>query len=147
MSKKKNKKKKKKQINLSMQLAMDSTIRETHDNAIDEIMKMEKKIKKKDKKIKKKAKNVVQYNGVLSKYSPTAEMQQVRLDAVKHMKKINLLETVESIMKSALPIVTTIARLIASLITLIFQCKYIRELIPMKFLAKMEHVYQIAMAI
>ena len=114
--------------------------------AIDEIMKMEKKIKKKDKKIKKKAKKM-QYNGILSKYSPTAEMQQVRLDAVNHMKKIDLLGIVENILKGVLPIVTTIARLIASLITLIFQCKYIREKIPMKYLAKMEHVYQIAMAI
>jgi len=144
MSKKKNKKKKKKDLTFSM--VMDSDIEKRHDAAIEEIMKMEKKIKKKDKKIKKKAKKM-QYNGVLSKYSPTAEMQQIRLDAVKHMKKIDLLGTVETIMKGVLPIVTTIARLIASLITLIFQCKYIREKIPMKYLAKMEHVYQIAMAI
>ena len=125
---------------------MDVDIKKRHDMAIDEIMKMEKKIKKKDKKIKKKAKKM-QYNGILSKYSPTAEMQQVRLDAVNHMKKIDLLGIVENILKGVLPIVTTIARLIASLITLIFQCKYIREKIPMKYLAKMEHVYQIAMAI
>lgn len=144
MSKKKNKKKKKKELTYSM--VMDVDIKKRHDMAIDEIMKMEKKIKKKDKKIKKKAKKM-QYNGILSKYSPTAEMQQVRLDAVNHMKKIDLLEIVENILKGVLPIVTTIARLIASLITLIFQCKYIREKIPMKYLAKMEHVYQIAMAI
>ena len=127
-------------------MVMDVDIKKRHDMAIDEIMKMEKKIKKKDKKIKKKAKKM-QYNGFLSKYSPTAEMQQVRLDAVNHMKKIDLLGIVENILKGVLPIVTTIARLIASLITLIFQCKYIREKIPMKYLAKMEHVYQIAMAI
>ena len=127
-------------------MVMDVDIKKRHDMAIDEIMKMEKKIKKKDKKIKKKAKKM-QYNGILSKYSPTAEMQQVRLDAVNHMKKIDLLGVVENILKGVLPIVTTIARLIASLITLIFQCKYIREKIPMKYLAKMEHVYQIAMAI
>ncbi len=144
MSKKKNKKKKKKELTYSM--VMDVDIKKRHDMAIDEIMKMEKKIKKKDKKIKKKAKKM-QYNGILSKYSPTAEMQQVRLDAVNHMKKIDLLGIVENILKGVLPIVTTIARLIASLITLIFQCKYIREKIPMKYLAKMEHVYQIAMAI
>ena len=144
MSKKKNKKKKKKELTYSM--VMDVDIKKCHDMAIDEIMKMEKKIKKKDKKIKKKAKKM-QYNGILSKYSPTAEMQQVRLDAVNHMKKIDLLGIVENILKGVLPIVTTIARLIASLITLIFQCKYIREKIPMKYLAKMEHVYQIAMAI
>lgn len=144
MSKKKNKKKKKKELTYSM--VMDVDIKKRHDMAIDEIMKMEKKIKKKDKKIKKKAKKI-QYNGILSKYSPTAEMQQVRLDAVNHMKKIDLLGIVENILKGVLPIVTTIARLIASLITLIFQCKYIREKIPMKYLAKMEHVYQIAMAI
>ncbi len=144
MSKKKNKKKKKKELTYSM--VMDVDIKKRHDMAIDEIMKMEKKIKKKDKKIKKKAKKM-QYNGILSKYSPTAEMQQVRLDAVNHMKKIDLLGVVENILKGVLPIVTTIARLIASLITLIFQCKYIREKIPMKYLAKMEHVYQIAMAI
>lgn len=141
MSKKKNKKKKKnKEVTY---LSMDY-ISQKHDEAIDEIMKLEKKIKKKDKKAKKKAKK---YNGILSKYSPTAEMQKVRLDAYKHMKKIDLLGTVESLLKSAAPIITTIARLIASLITLIFQCKTIREIIPMKFLAKMEHVYQIAMAI
>lgn len=144
MSKKKNKKKKKKELTYSM--VMDVDIKKRHDMAIDEIMKMEKKIKKKDKKIKKKAKKM-QYNGILSKYSPTAEMQQVRLDAVNHMKKIDLLGIVENILKGVLPIITTIARLIASLITLIFQCKYIREKIPMKYLAKMEHVYQIAMAI
>ena len=144
MYKKKNKKKKKKELTYSM--VMDVDIKKRHDMAIDEIMKMEKKIKKKDKKIKKKAKKM-QYNGILSKYSPTAEMQQVRLDAVNHMKKIDLLGIVENILKGVLPIVTTIARLIASLITLIFQCKYIREKIPMKYLAKMEHVYQIAMAI
>ena len=144
MSKKKNKIKKKKELTYSM--VMDVDIKKRHDMAIDEIMKMEKKIKKKDKKIKKKAKKM-QYNGILSKYSPTAEMQQVRLDAVNHMKKIDLLGIVENILKGVLPIVTTIARLIASLITLIFQCKYIREKIPMKYLAKMEHVYQIAMAI
>ena len=144
MSKKKNKKKKKKELTYSM--VMDVDIKKRHDMAIDEIMKMEKKIKKKDKKIKKKAKKM-QYNGIQSKYSPTAEMQQVRLDAVNHMKKIDLLGIVENILKGVLPIVTTIARLIASLITLIFQCKYIREKIPMKYLAKMEHVYQIAMAI
>ena len=137
-------KKKKKELTYSM--VMDIDIKKRHDMAIDEIMKMEKKIKKKDKKIKKKAKKM-QYNGILSKYSPTAEMQQVRLDAVNHMKKIDLLGIVENILKGVLPIVTTIARLIASLITLIFQCKYIREKIPMKYLAKMEHVYQIAMAI
>ena len=142
MSKKKNKKKKE----LTYSMVMDVDIKKRHDMAIDEIMKMEKKIKKKDKKIKKKAKKM-QYNGILSKYSPTAEMQQVRLDAVNHMKKIDLLGIVENILKGVLPIVTTIARLIASLITLIFQCKYIREKIPMKYLAKMEHVYQIAMAI
>lgn len=142
MSKKKNKKKKE----LTYSMVMDVDIKKRHDMAIDEIMKMEKKIKKKDKKIKKKAKKM-QYNGILSKYSPTAEMQQVRLDAVNHMKKIDLLGVVENILKGVLPIVTTIARLIASLITLIFQCKYIREKIPMKYLAKMEHVYQIAMAI
>ena len=142
MSKKKNMKKKE----LTYSMVMDVDIKKRHDMAIDEIMKMEKKIKKKDKKIKKKAKKM-QYNGILSKYSPTAEMQQVRLDAVNHMKKIDLLGIVENILKGVLPIVTTIARLIASLITLIFQCKYIREKIPMKYLAKMEHVYQIAMAI
>ena len=74
-------------------------------------------------------------------------MERVRIDAYKHMKKIDLLGTVEDIFKSAGPIITTIARLIASLITLIFQCKTIRELIPMKFLAKMERIYQFAMAI
>ena len=124
---------------------MDDVISEKHDAAMDEIMKLQKKIKKKDKKAKRKAKKA--YNGILSKYSPTAEMERVRIDAYKHMKKIDLLGTVEEILKNAGPIVTTIARLIASLITLIFQCKTIRELLPMKFLAKMERVYQFAMAI
>lgn len=144
MSKKKHKKKKKQEVKYLT--SIEQTIETKHDEAIEEIMKMEKKIKKKDKKAKKKAKKQ-KYNGILSKYSPTAEMQKVRIDAYKHMKKIDLLGVVEDILKSAAPIIKTIARLIASLITLIFQCKQIRELIPMKFLAKMEHVYQLAMAI
>lgn len=147
MSKKKHKHKNKKyeKKGETKYLTMDDVISEKHDAAMDEIMKLQKKIKKKDKKAKRKAKKA--YNGILSKYSPTAEMERVRIDAYKHMKKIDLLGTVEEILKNAGPIVTTIARLIASLITLIFQCKTIRELLPMKFLAKMERVYQFAMAI
>lgn len=145
MSKKKHKNKKHGKKGETKYLTMDDVISEKHDAAMDEIMKLQKKIKKKDKKAKRKAKKA--YNGILSKYSPTAEMERVRIDAYKHMKKIDLLGTVEEILKNAGPIVTTIARLIASLITLIFQCKTIRELLPMKFLAKMERVYQFAMAI
>ena len=145
MSKKKHKNKKHGKKGETKYLTMDDVISEKHDAAMDEIMKLQKKIKKKDKKAKRKAKKA--YNGILSKYSPTAEMERVRIDAYKHMKKIDLLGTVENILKNAGPIVTTIARLIASLITLIFQCKTIRELLPMKFLAKMERVYQFAMAI
>ena len=145
MSKKKHKNKKHGKKGETKYLTMDDVISEKHDAAMDEIMKLQKKIKKKDKKAKRKAKKA--YNGILSKYSPTAEMERVRIDAYKHMKKIDLLGTVEDILKNAGPIVTTIARLIASLITLIFQCKTIRELLPMKFLAKMERVYQFAMAI
>ena len=145
MSKKKHKNKKPEKKGEAKYLTMDDVISEKHDAAMDEIMKLQKKIKKKDKKAKRKAKKA--YNGILSKYSPTAEMERVRIDAYKHMKKIDLLGTVEEILKNAGPIVTTIARLIASLITLIFQCKTIRELLPMKFLAKMERVYQFAMAI
>lgn len=147
MSKKKHKHKNKKYEKKgdTKYLTMDDVISEKHDAAMDEIMKLQKKIKKKDKKAKRKAKKA--YNGILSKYSPTAEMERVRIDAYKHMKKIDLLGTVEEIFKSAGPIITTIARLIASLITLIFQCKTIRELLPMKFLAKMERIYQFAMAI
>ena len=145
MSKKKHKNKKHEKKGEIKYLTMDDVISEKHDAAIDEIMKLQKKIKKKDKKAKRKAKKA--YNGILSKYSPTAEMERVRIDAYKHMKKIDLLGTVEEIFKNAGPIITTIARLIASLITLIFQCKTIRELLPMKFLAKMERVYQFAMAI
>lgn len=145
MSKKKHKNKKHEKKGDVKYLTMDDVISEKHDAAIDEIMRLQKKIKKKDKKAKRKAKKA--YNGILSKYSPTAEMERVRIDAYKHMKKIDLLGTVEDIFKSAGPIITTIARLIASLITLIFQCKTIRELIPMKFLAKMERIYQFAMAI
>ena len=146
MSKKKHKHKNKKYEKKgdTKYLTMD-VISEKHDAAMEEIMKLQKKIKKKDKKAKRKAKKA--YNGILSKYSPTAEMERVRIDAYKHMKKIDLLGTVEEIFKSAGPIITTIARLIASLITLIFQCKTIRELLPMKFLAKMERIYQFAMAI
>lgn len=145
MSKKKHKNKKHEKKGDVKYLTMDDVISEKHDAAIDEIMRLQKKIKKKDKKAKRKAKKA--YNGILSKYSPTAEMERVRIDAYKHMKKIDLLGTVEDIFKSAGPIITTIARLIASLITLIFQCKTIRELLPMKFLAKMERIYQFAMAI
>lgn len=145
MSKKKHKNKNHEKKGDVKYLTMDDVISEKHDAAIDEIMKLQKKIKKKDKKAKRKAKKA--YNGILSKYSPTAEMERVRIDAYKHMKKIDLLGTVEEILKNAGPIITTIARLIASLITLIFQCKTIRELLPMKFLAKMERVYQFAMAI
>ena len=147
MSKKKHKHKNKKYEKKgdTKYLTMDDVISEKHDAAMDEIMRLQKKIKKKDKKAKRKAKKA--YNGILSKYSPTAEMERVRIDAYKHMKKIDLLGTVEEILKNAGPIVTTIARLIASLITLIFQCKTISELLPMKFLAKMERVYQFAMAI
>lgn len=145
MSKKKHKNKKHEKKGEIKYLTMDDVISEKHDAAMDEIMKLQKKIKKKDKKAKRKAKKA--YNGILSKYSPTAEMERVRIDAYKHMKKIDLLGTVEEILKNAGPIITTIARLIASLITLIFQCKTIRELLPMKFLAKMERVYQFAMAI
>ena len=145
MSKKKHKNKKHEKKGETKYLTMDDVISEKHDAAMDEIMKLQKKIKKKDKKAKRKAKKA--YNGILAKYSPTAEMERVRIDAYKHMKKIDLLGTVEDILKNAGPIVTTIARLIASLITLIFQCKTIRELLPMKFLAKMERVYQFAMAI
>lgn len=145
MSKKKHKNKKHEKKGDVKYLTMDDVISEKHDAAMDEIMRLQKKIKKKDKKAKRKAKKA--YNGILSKYSPTAEMERVRIDAYKHMKKIDLLGTVEDIFKSAGPIITTIARLIASLITLIFQCKTIRELLPMKFLAKMERIYQFAMAI
>lgn len=145
MSKKKHKNKKHEKKGEIKYLTMDDVISEKHDAAMDEIMRLQKKIKKKDKKAKRKAKKA--YNGILSKYSPTAEMERVRIDAYKHMKKIDLLGTVEDIFKSAGPIITTIARLIASLITLIFQCKTIRELLPMKFLAKMERIYQFAMAI
>lgn len=145
MSKKKHKNKKHEKKGGNKYLTMDDVISEKHDAAMEEIMKLQKKIKKKDKKAKRKAKKA--YNGILSKYSPTAEMERVRIDAYKHMKKIDLLGTVEEIFKSAGPIITTIARLIASLITLIFQCKTIRELLPMKFLAKMERIYQFAMAI
>ena len=145
MSKKKHKNKNHEKKGDVKYLTMDDVISEKHDAAIDEIMKLQKKIKKKDKKAKRKAKKA--YNGILSKYSPTAEMERVRFDAYKHMKKIDLLGTVEEILKNAGPIITTLARLIASLITLIFQCKTIREFLPMKFLAKMERVYQFAMAI
>lgn len=144
MSKKKHKNKKHEKKE-ERYLTMDDVITEKHDEAIEEIMKLKKKIKKKDKKVKKKTKK--SYNGILSKYSPTAEMEKVRLDAYKHMKKIDLLGTIEELFKNAGPIIKTIARLVASLITLFFQCKTIRELVPMKFLAKMERIYQFAMAI
>ena len=70
MSKKKHKNKKHEKKGDVKYLTMDDVISEKHDAAIDEIMRLQKKIKKKDKKAKRKAKKA--YNGILSKYSPTA---------------------------------------------------------------------------
>lgn len=145
-NKKKHKKKKKGgKKNLSTLKVLDAKMDRIHENLIEEIEAISREIKKKDKKIKKKAKKKAR-NGVLSVFNPMDEMTKVRMNAMKTIDRVNLLDVAESILKGFLPIVVVIARLIAALILLIFQCP-LRAKLSASTVGKMDRVYKLAMAI
>lgn len=126
---------------------LDTRMDNIHDNLIMELEAMEKYIKKRDKKIKKKARKLSADNGLLSVFSPTTEMQKVRFEVAQQMERVNIFSVLESVLKGCMPIIVLISRLVASLVLLIFQCSFIRQKLPMKTLANLERVYQIARGI
>ena len=144
MGKSKKKHKKKKQ-NKPMLQVLDARMDGIHEVLLEELEEMHKKIKKKDKKIKKKAKKNAR-NGVLSVFSPVDEMTKVRMDVIRDMERVNLLDVAESILKGLLPIIVVIARLVAAIILLIFQCPLRAKLSP-KTVGKMDRVYRLAMSV
>lgn len=143
--KKKHKKKKQQKKDLSTLQVLDAKMDRIHETLIEEIEAISRSIKYQDQKIKKKAKKRAR-NGILSVFSPMDEMTKVRMEAMHTIDRINLWDVAETILKGFLPIVVVIARLVAALILLIFQCPLRTRLSP-STVGKMDRVYQLAMAI
>ena len=143
--KKKHKKKKQQKKDLSTLQVLDAKMDRIHETLIEEIEAISRSIKYQDQKIKKKAKKRAR-NGILSVFSPMDEMTKVRMEAMHTIDRINLWDVAETILKGFLPIVVVIARLVAALILLIFQCPLRTRLSP-GTVGKMDRVYQLAMAI
>lgn len=140
-------KKKKKGDRLNRLEVLDLSMNNLHEKLKDELVELEKYAKKKKKKINKKARKKAK-NGLLDTFSPSYEMQKVDYKIAKTFKEKNLLEVIEKVFTHVKPIVITIARLVAYLINLIMSLPKDWKLkIPFKWWARMERVYQTAMAI
>ena len=145
---KKHQKKKMKQGGTLKQLeVLDLKMNNLHEKLHEELLELERYAKKKKKKINKKARDFAR-SGLFGQFSPTYELQKVDYEIAKTMRKKNILDAIEVVFKQMRPIVVTIARLVAYLINLIMMLPNEWKLkIPFKVWAKMERIYQAAMAI
>ena len=148
MSKKKKKhNKQKQQKSLKILKEMDTTIDKRYSIIIDEIEDYQKRLKKSDRKaIKQQKKKLKQKMGVVP-YYVSKDRIKVRQQMIEQMEKEDLFNRIEKCFSSIIPIVTIIARLIASLIIAILSFDPILHYIKPTTLSKMKQIYNVAMAI
>lgn len=148
MSKKKKKNKKKVDKSINMMKAIDKTMNKNYESIIDEIEDYQRRLNKYDKKAieKQKKKLVKQKMGVVP-YYVSKDRLKIRQEMIEEMERTDLIERVQKTFTSIIPIVTIIARLIASLILSIFSFEPICHCIKPETFDKMKKVYDVAMAI
>lgn len=144
--KKKGGKEKKKQDLMDLKV-LDMKMDKIHEAMMDDLIEMKKYYKKKQRKINQKAEKLAR-NGIFGMVNPMSELEEARINIANAMERTNLLDVAFQVLKGVYPMIITIARLIASLILLIFQLPDIlRCRIKDGTWLKLNKVYQIAMSI
>jgi hypothetical protein len=143
MAKKKKKGKKKK--NISMLKEIDSTLNGTYEELMQEIEMMQLKLNYADSKARKIAKKKGKKNPKYYNYEKLRK--EAREEIVKEMEGNNFLDRALNILNDVAPIITIIARLIASVILAILSITSVKVNIKPDTLNKMDTVYKKAMAI
>lgn len=147
--KKKKKKKggKEKQQDLMNLTVLDMKMDKIHEAMLDDLLKMKKYYKKKQRKINQKAEKLAR-DGIFGLVNPMSELEEARINIANAMDRTNILDIAMQVLKGFYPIIITIARLIASLILLIFQLPdVLRCKIKDGTWVKLDKVYRIAMSI
>ena len=138
-------KKKKQNKKVSILKEYDDMMNETYDDLLEEIQDMQMIIASEDRKIAKRAKKAAK-NGK-GYYNANLEKRKVRQHVIGKMENTNWLNRVFEILKDIAPIITIIARLVASLILSILSVDEVKVNISKKTLAMLNSIYSKAMVI
>ena len=139
------KKKKKTSKKVSILKEYDNMMNETYDNLIDEIQDMQMIIAAEDRKIDKRAKKAAKKGK--GYYNASAEKRKVRQHVIGQMEERVWLTRIINVLKDIAPIITIIARLVASLILSIVSIDEVKVNISKETLSKLNTVYSKAMVI
>ena len=139
------KKKKKTSKKVSILKEYDSMMNETYDSLIEEIQDMQMIIATEDRKIAKRAKKAAKKGK--GYYNATLEKRKVRQHVIGQMEETDWLTRIINILKDIAPIITIIARLVASLILSILSIDEVKVNINKDTLSKLNTVYSKAMVI
>ena len=139
------KKKKKTSKKVSVLKEYDNMMNETYDNLIDEIQDMQMIIAAEDRKIAKRAKKAAKKGK--GYYNASAEKRKVRQHVIGQMEETDWLTRIINVLKDIAPIITIIARLVASLILSILSIDEVKVNISKETLSKLNTIYSKAMVI
>lgn len=143
------KKKKKSQNDFSVLAEVDNNLNQTYDELMHDIHRMQTQLiivdAKAKKKLKKKKKK--ELHGNMQLYNNDEFRAYTRRRILKEMEDTNFFDKIEHILKDLVPTVIIIARLVASLILSILSMDIVKINIKPKTLARMNMIYQAAMAI
>ena len=141
MSKKKGKKKK----SISILQEVDKSLNGTYEDLMQEIEVMQLQLNIADNKARKKAKKKGKKNPTYYNYDKLRK--EAREEVIRKMEGDNFLDRIYKILNDIAPVITIIARLVASLILAILSFTRIKVNIKPETLEKLNVVYKKAMAI
>ena len=138
-------KKKKETKKVSILKEYDNMMNDTYDDLLEEIQDMQMIIASEDRKIAKKAKKAAKKGK--GYYNVNQEKRKVRQHVIGKMESTNWMTRIMQILKDIAPIITIIARLVASLILSILSVDEVKVNISKATLAKLNNIYSKAMVI
>lgn len=138
-------KKKKETKKVSILKEYDNMMNDTYDDLLEEIQDMQMIIASEDRKIAKKAKKAAKKGK--GYYNVNQEKRKVRQHVIGKMESTNWMARIMQILKDIAPIITIIARLVASLILSILSVDEVKVNISKATLAKLNNIYSKAMVI
>lgn len=137
-------KKKKKKKSISILQEVDKTLTHTYDNLMEEIQCMQLMLNKADQKARKQAKKLAKKKNI-GPVNYDVIRKKAREEVVGQMESSNFLERIFTVLQDIAPIITIIARLVASLILAILSIDAVKMNIKPKTLESMDKVYKKAM--
>lgn len=138
--------KKKKKKSISLLEEMDKTMNSTHQDLLEEIEAFQIRLNIADQKARKMIKKK-KYKKKHPNHTYQDCQKIVRQEVLEDMQGTNFLDRVRSILTDLVPIVTIIARLVASLILSILSIDSVKLYIKPELLEKMNKVYKMCMSV